>query len=140
MKTNALRNSLLLAGVVAVGGVATAQTPAPVVPAGEASTKIGGQPNAQVKPDANTSTTSRAAVRAEGKVAARDPANATTGKGEASTTGPYGQPNAEPSSTAVTRSTASTPAERRAKRDEEVAADRRNEKAKAGMPAVGTPK
>lgn len=140
MKTNAIRNAMLVAGLVAVGGVATAQTPAPVVPAGEASTMIQGKPNAQVKPDAQTSTTSRAAVRAEGTMAARDPANSTTGKGEASTTGPYGQPNAEPSTTATSRSTAMTPQERRAKRDDEVAMDRYNEKVKRGTPAVGTPK
>ncbi|MGA0571971.1 hypothetical protein ACO2Q9_14735 [Variovorax sp. VNK109] len=138
MKTNALRNSLLLAGLVAVGGVATAQTPAPVVPAGEASTMIRGKPNAQVKPDANSGT-SRAAVKAEGTMAARDPANSTTGKGEASTTGPYGQPNVEPSTTATSRSTAMTPQERRAKRDDEVAMDRQNKKIKNGNPAIGTP-
>lgn len=108
--------SLVIAGLLSAGAVsaqtkASSTSPLPVA-AGEASTTVHGRPNAQQEPVGTA--VSRDAVKAEARAQVHQDANLMSPKGEASTTGPYGQPNMAPvgsSPESMTRS------QRRAERD-----------------------
>jgi hypothetical protein len=91
---NKVKSTLLIAGLMTIAGFASAQVPTTTM-GGAATTKVGGQIN---PPDKSpmTSDTTRAEVKAEAKMATKQKNNKTTGMGEASTTGPKGQPNGRP--------------------------------------------
>lgn len=91
--------SALLAGLLITAGMVTAQVATPVpTAAGEASTiGVNTQPNDAEKTD---KLTLRADVRAEGTAQGRTAVNSALPKGEASTTGPKGEPNMAPAGTA----------------------------------------
>ncbi len=122
MKTSTTA-SLLLTGLMALAGVASAQTGAATsnVPttAGEASTTTNGAPNAMTTntPGSETPAMSKGQVRQDAK--GRDSASATTNSpgraGEASTM-VQGKPNANPDAPTLTKSKSERRSEREMKR------------------------
>lgn len=115
-KPTATTLSLVLAGLLSAGAVsaqtaASSTSPLPVA-AGEASTTVHGRPNAMQEPVGTA--VSRDAVRAEAKGQVRQDANLNSPKGEASTTGPYAQPNMAPAGSSPE---SMTRAQRRAEKD-----------------------
>ena len=94
-----IAHSMLLASLMTVAAVASAQVPN-TTKGGEATTQMNGRNNGPDK-SPRTSDTTRAEVRNEAAAMNKsNGANSTTPQGEASTTGPAGQPNAAPAGTA----------------------------------------
>lgn len=91
---NKIKTTLLIASLMTVAGFASAQVPTTTA-GGTATTKVGGQIN-PVDKSPKTSDTTRAEVKSEARMAARQKNNKTVASGEASTTGPNGQPNGRP--------------------------------------------
>ncbi len=102
-----IKTSLLLAGLMTVAGFATAQVPTTMSP-GQATTKVQGQINPPDKSPMTTDTT-RAEVKSEAAMANKMKANKTVAMGEATTTGPKGQPNGRPAAENPTVSGNATP-------------------------------
>jgi len=93
---NKIKSTLLIAGLMTVAGFASAQVPTTTTP-GEATTKVQGQINPPDKSPRTTDTT-RAEVKSEAAAANKQKRNKTVAMGEATTTGPNGQPNGRPAS------------------------------------------
>jgi len=91
---NKIKSTLLIAGLMTAAGFASAQVPTTTM-GGEATTKVQGQINPPDKSPRTTDTT-RAEVKSEAAASNKMKRNNPIANGEASTTGPNGQPNGRP--------------------------------------------
>ncbi|QHI98844.1 hypothetical protein GT347_13105 [Xylophilus rhododendri] len=91
---NAIKSTVLIAGLMGLASIASAQVPTTTA-GGAATTKVQGQINGPDK-SPMTSDTTRAEVKSEATMANKMSKNKTVAAGEASTTGPTGQPNGRP--------------------------------------------
>jgi len=91
---NKIKSTLLIAGLMTAAGFANAQVPTTTM-GGDATTKVQGQVNPPDKSPRTTDTT-RAEVKSEAAASNKMSKNSPIAKGEASTTGPNGQPNGRP--------------------------------------------
>jgi hypothetical protein len=128
------KTSLVLAGLMALGGVAQAQTSNVPLKAGEASTVTNGAPNAQTTNTPGTEgvvTKESARQDAQGRSKASATTNSPGRAGEASTM-VKGNPNADPDSPLINKSKAERRTEKEMKK-----AQRKHDREIAGMGQKG---